>query len=38
MLAASVLAHQGGWDEILMVVTPLALFFFLLRAANRRQP
>jgi hypothetical protein len=38
MLAATVLAHQGGWDEILMVVAPVALFFFLLRAANRRQP
>ena len=38
MLAYSVLAHQGGWDEILMVVAPCALFFLLLRAANRRQP
>ena len=38
MLAAQVLAHQGGWDEILMVLAPIALFVFLLRAANRRQP
>jgi hypothetical protein len=38
MLAATVLAHQGGWDEILMVVAPVALFLLLLRAANRRQP
>ncbi len=37
MPGTSMLAHQGGWDEILMVVGPLALFFFLLRAANRRQ-
>lgn len=36
MLAAPVLAHQGGWDEILMVIAPLALFWLLLRAANRR--
>lgn len=38
MLAVTVLAHQGGWDEILMVVAPLVLFLLLLRAANRRQP
>lgn len=37
MLATSVLAHQGGWDEILMVVAPLVLFVLLLRAANRSQ-
>ena len=37
MLAAQVLAHQGGWDEILMVVAPIALFVLLLRAANRHQ-
>lgn len=37
MLAVHVLAHQGGWDEILMVVAPVALFIVLLRAANRGQ-
>lgn len=38
MVAAltGVLAHQGGWDEILMVAAPLALFAVVLRVANRR--
>ena len=30
------LAHQGGWDEILLVVTPLAIVGLLLYVANRR--
>jgi hypothetical protein len=30
------LAHQGGWDEILMVLVPIALFAVLLVIANRR--
>ena len=30
------LAHQGGWDEILLVVAPLALVGLLLYVANRR--
>jgi hypothetical protein len=30
------LAHQGGWDEILMVLVPIALFAALLVIANRR--
>jgi hypothetical protein len=34
--AVDVLAHQGGWDEILLVVTPIALFAGLLWAAKRR--
>jgi len=29
-------AHQGGWDEILMVVAPLAIIGGLLWLANRR--
>ena len=33
---AILLAHQGGWDEILMVVVPVLVFGVLLRAANRR--
>ena len=33
---ALVLAHQGGWDEILMVAVPVLVFGVLLRAANRR--
>ena len=30
------LAHQGGWDEILMVVAPIILLFCLLKLANKR--
>lgn len=30
------LAHQGGWDEILLVLAPLGIFALLLVAANRR--
>lgn len=33
---ASVLAHQGGWDELLFVLVPIALFAGLLAIANRR--
>lgn len=32
----NVLAHQGGWDEMLLVVVPLALVFGLLIVAKRR--
>lgn len=32
----TVLAHQGGWDEILMVLTPIAVFALLLKVANSR--
>jgi hypothetical protein len=32
----TVLAHQGGWDEILLVLAPLSLFAVLLYVANRR--
>jgi len=31
-----ILAHQGGWDEALMVAVPIAVFALLLRLANRR--
>jgi hypothetical protein len=34
--AAALVAHQGGWDEILFVLVPIALFAFLLALANRR--
>lgn len=33
---AGVLAHQGGWDEILMVLVPVSLFAALLYVANQR--
>ncbi len=29
-------AHQGGWDEMLMVLVPIALLLGLLRVAKRR--
>jgi UPF0716 family protein affecting phage T7 exclusion len=31
-----VLAHQGGWDEALMVLVPIAAFVGLLMLANKR--
>lgn len=31
-----VLAHQGGWDEILFVLAPIAVFGFLLWLTSRR--
>ena len=36
MWLAIVLAHQGGWDEILFVAAPILVFFGLLFLANRR--
>lgn len=36
MIAAAVLAHQGGWDELLLVAGPIAVFAALLVVANRR--
>lgn len=33
---APVLAHQGGWDEILLVAAPLVLLALLLVLANSR--
>jgi len=32
----SVFAHQGGWDEALLVLGPLAVIGGLLHLANRR--
>lgn len=32
----AVVAHQGGWDEILMVAGPLLVFASVLWLANRR--
>jgi hypothetical protein len=31
-----VVAHQGGWDEILMFVIPIALAFGAIRLIERR--
>ena len=33
---ALLLAHEGGWDEALMVGVPVLAFFVLLLIANRR--
>ncbi len=35
-ILGAVLAHQGGWDEILLVVGPLAVVGGVLWVANRR--
>ena len=32
----ALLAHQGGWDEILLVLGPILLIVLLLRVARRR--
>lgn len=36
MTSALVLAHQGGWDEMLFVALPIGLFAFLLYVANKK--
>lgn len=36
VIGGAVIAHQGGWDEILMVVGPLAAIAGLLVVAKRR--
>ena len=36
LTASMILAHQGGWDEMLMVLTPIAVFALLLKMANSR--
>ena len=33
---AEVLAHQGGWDEVIFVLAPLVVFAVLLAVARRR--
>jgi hypothetical protein len=30
------LAHQGGWDEALLFLTPLAIAFIVINAFERR--
>ena len=32
----SLLAHQGGWDEILLFAAPVLVVLYLLRWAERR--
>jgi hypothetical protein len=36
MRSLLVLAHQGGWDEMLFVLVPIGLFAWLLSLANKR--
>lgn len=36
MIATALLAHQGGWDEILFVAAPMLLVAGLLVLAKRR--
>ncbi|MEA3217929.1 MAG: hypothetical protein QOJ19_4085 [Acidimicrobiia bacterium] len=33
---ALMLAHQGGWDEMALVLAPVAVVGVLLKLANRR--
>ena len=35
-VTALLLAHQGGWDEMLFVAVPIVIFGSLLAVANRR--
>jgi hypothetical protein len=35
-MTAMILAHQGGWDEALMVLVPIGVFVAVLFVANRR--
>jgi cyanate permease len=35
-IPAAIVAHQGGWDEILLVVGPMAIIAGLLWLAKRR--
>lgn len=36
MRSAQLLAHQGGWDELLLVAAPIVIFVVLLKIANAR--
>lgn len=36
LTALPILAHQGGWDEMLLVAGPLVVIAGLLWVANRR--
>ena len=36
MATITVLAHQGGWDEILLVGGPVLVFAWLLSVARKR--
>jgi Ni/Fe-hydrogenase subunit HybB-like protein len=36
MTIATIYAHQGGWDEILLVAGPIAVIVLVLIVAQRR--
>jgi hypothetical protein len=36
LVPVALFAHQGGWDELIFVLFPIALFAGLLAMANRR--
>ncbi len=36
VVEATILAHQGGWDEALVVAIPIVVFAWILWMANRR--
>ena len=36
LFAAAVLAHEGGWDELLLVAAPIVLIVGLLVVVKRR--
>lgn len=36
MMTSGLLAHQGGWDEVLLVALPLLIFAGLVWNAKRR--
>ena len=36
MIANSILAHQGGWDEILIIIGPLALIVWVVALVRHR--
>ena len=36
MVAASILAHEGGWDEILLVAGPIVVVIGLLAVVKHR--
>jgi hypothetical protein len=36
IFGTSILAHQGGWDEILMVAVPIVIILAVLRVVKKR--
>ena len=36
LYGATIVAHQGGWDEILMVTVPILIILGVLRVVKKR--